>query len=401
LFSSLADVIMEFAKARGTTPPVVSPAQIPQPPAAPVPPIFGQLPQPVVAPMLPAPSPLGLYASGFEFRTPEAARAAGVASVGQAVTELISRFKQKHEAHQRAEAYNEMQQIVSAMQRGDRLTLEALLSDPKRVKRLEKALDWHFPRTSDIPPDVQGAAQALAEAEQQGRLIRMRGTKDAIILPPATQAEQMQNIVAARAREAVEKDPRLAATLGVGTALTGSELRAAEIAQAGFGFTPKEWFALDQSERMGLLDVLRKVSEDQVKSEVELEKARMAAEGRIEAAKIGALSREQYARILANSREQIVKHLYGVKNLQNARLQAAKLYNSQITNLNSIISTLEKLPPERKTKDVQDTIKRLKDQVEELKATQEYFINLGTSGAQDQEIDVFKLLGISDEPPGE
>jgi hypothetical protein len=195
-----------------------------------------------------------LFQTGFSFDNPQARNGAVAASAIQGVTQFLTQAKQKKEARTRAQAEGYMSQIHAAQQSGDQEALNLLLTDPKVVSTLEKGLDFLMPKVpgEPPPPEATGIKKFLDKltGKQQGGTnpngprLPQPNTPGGVIQPRGPQSasnqQAMSDITSRAALQALQQDPTLARTMGLGTGLSGDEARSAERYQAGLALAPAE-----------------------------------------------------------------------------------------------------------------------------------------------------------------
>lgn len=130
-------------------------------------PQFGQV-TPALAPTPQSP----LMQTGFEFRTKAGAHGATTAAAVQSVGQFINDQRRRREEGQAKEAQNLMLLLMEAQKNPDdpknKAIIQAITSDPKKVKILEKAYGevMKLGEQPELSPAAKGVQAAVAEAKK-------------------------------------------------------------------------------------------------------------------------------------------------------------------------------------------------------------------------------------------
>lgn len=391
----------------GGASPLISPGMPGQvPPAPPVPQVAGAgspgssmamgLPGRTAGPIGPAtqtPMPARgqvnnpLFQTGFEFSSPQGRNAAVVSSAIQGVTQFIGKAKERKDAKTKRQAENYMSQITAAQQSGDQETLNLLLEDPKIIKTLEKGLDYIMPKVpgEPPPPEAVGVKSAL------DKMVQMRlpapNTPGGVAIPrqPQSVANQraMADITSGEALKAVQADPTLARAQGLGTTLSGEELRKSEQWAAGLGISPAQQAKMNQEDRKiaQAFQVASMQNETALKEILSREKISEAStKAEIEAAKIHAGPMYERARLLQQMAKDRLEYQKALASGSQKKANdiALRSLTSQITNLRTL--------QERAAKDGKDDlVTQYKTEADSLQKTYDEIL-------ASQQMDIDKIV---------
>lgn len=224
------------------------------------------MPQQVQAPG-PGPRPQHpAFQTGFSFPTKQARTGAVVAGAMQNISEVVSRWKQSRFQRKRALVSNQVAQLLTAIENGDKDTIRAYLMDDKFMKDAEKFVQFSLPDApkKDAPPEVAGFQDAITKGGQQGG--GQRGGQQAggqagggravggKLLPSPSAAAMFRNTLLKGMQTVAGRSPEAAAQMGgaaLPALLPGAE--AVEAARVGTGVTvsPAQKAAQEHATSMG------------------------------------------------------------------------------------------------------------------------------------------------------
>lgn len=291
------------------------------------------------------PAQMPLNNSRVEYDTKENAKSGSVQQIMNNLQQIIQSFTNKKSQQRANEAQNYVTQINQAQAAGDTGMVNALLSDPKVVKTIEKGLDYHFERQQKMnepqeapPPEAIGLqkaveAQAKSQSSQGGQsqgqpqsqqqqqnplqklmaLIKNRGqqqpqaqlpmpnTPGGVMIPKPSQGQQNQNMVTNEQGRLLQSDPTYLRQQATGSTLDSNQNQQAEAIAKGLNVSPAQVKALGMQQQTALIKAYTSMAKDQMTYDIAQENnktklgvAGIAGQSRIDAAQI-AKSAKKYA----------------------------------------------------------------------------------------------------------
>lgn len=268
-------------------------------------------------------------------------KGASVYSAIQGVSQMLGQWQQKKEQKSQAEAANIAQNLMKAVESGDKDEVAAILNDPKSTKVLNKVYKgWLTPAPQEKPqdPEVQAFTQGIVKyMESTGPKIGSAGTATSgggypitnAGGPPMTQGQQPQpqqqpqqqqqggmprqmggymlpqslppDLMKAATQNAelqrAKQDP--GSLLG-NNQLSSEQIKQAQMYAAQLDVSPKELAMLDASQQRELIKAYAKVATMEMQQKSMTDRA-------LGVAQVGATSREKVAGISSASRKEVAK----------------------------------------------------------------------------------------------
>jgi hypothetical protein len=273
------------------------------------------------------------YPQGFEFRSPQGARAANAYAISQSVLEQFNKSKATKFERDKNQADYLMSEYIAARGRGDTEMANHILNDPKFAK-IMKEMEGFVPIEQPTKPAaVAGAEQAFTKAAQQQNQAPAqsapRSETGAPIMPmQASPDQQLQDMISKARLSAVQKDPALLQRAATGSGLTGSEQTQVEKTASGLEVSP---VALAQMES-GKAELT-------IKGDYEIKAVQTDNEGRMAVARFQGANEEKLTKMridgdlkVADKRFAQMNNILGIRD-EGIQAQALAAHNKALVDM--------------------------------------------------------------------
>jgi hypothetical protein len=310
---------------------------------------------------LPAP---GGFSTGFEFSNPKAAKSAAIQGTMMNLQKTLEQYTNKKNERITNEAQNYVAQVNAAIASGDKDMVNALLSDPKVLKTIQKGMDYHFEKMQNMqeapepaPPEAIGVQkgiesspqvqkagqgggqpgqggppqmgqpgqqqqqqnpmqklQAMIQQMKQNQIPRqnapgslpMPNTPGGVMIPKTGIPQQNQNIVD-NERNRQLQDPNQRQAAATGSMLSSDQNKQAEMIAKGLDISPADVKKMDMSTQALVTRTMGQVYVEQMKAQAQIDAIDRRNQGNMSVAKINSQGRQNSAAINAAGRTAAAK----------------------------------------------------------------------------------------------